>query len=60
MTEYERGKWNMFSLLSSAWYGKGLYFLQYPKEDVVYDRYSGKYMTMDEAIKDFVEKICGD
>lgn len=57
MTEHERGEWDMFVLLSSAWYGKQAYFIQYPKKDTVYSRISGKYMTVQEAIKEFVDRL---
>lgn len=57
MTEYERGEWDMFVLLSNAWYGKQAYFIQYPKMDYVYSRISGKYMTFQEAMKEFVDKL---
>lgn len=57
MTEYERGQWNMFTLLSNVWYGKQAYFIQYPNMDTVYSRISGKYMTFQEAIKEFADKL---
>ena len=60
MTEYERGEWNIFSLISSEWYGKGLYFLQCPYEDAVYIRDTGRYVTRDEAIEDFLGRISGE
>ena len=52
-----RGEWDMFDLISSAYYGKGMYF----KEDneMVYSRYSHKHMTFDGAIAEFVSLIDG-
>lgn len=51
------GEWEMFDLISSAYYGKRMYF----KEDdgIVYSRYSCKYMSVDEAIREFVSLIDG-
>lgn len=49
------GEWDMFDLISSAYYGKGMYFKQ--DNDIVYSRYSCKHMTVDEAIREFVSLI---
>ena len=49
------GEWDMFDLISSAYYGKGMYFKQ--DNGTVYSRHSGKYMTVDEAIKEFISLI---
>ena len=51
----KEGEWEMFDLISSAYYGKGMYF----KEDngIVYSRYSHKHMSVDEAIREFVSLI---
>lgn len=45
----------MFDLISSAYYGKGMYFKQ--DDGIVYSRYSCKYMSVDEAIREFVSLI---
>lgn len=65
MTDYERGQWDMFNLLSSAWYGKQCYFNQESEnapfpDGVVYSRLSAKYMTMDKAVIEFANKIGDD
>ena len=52
---YEQGRWDMFILLSSVWWGKQCYFLQDNNE--VYSRKSGKYMSRDEAYHEFAEEI---
>lgn len=53
----KEGEWDMFDLISSAYYGKGMYF----KEDdgKVYSRYSHEYMSVDEAIREFISLIDG-
>jgi len=51
----KKGEWEMFDLISSAYYGKGMYFKQ--NNGMVYSRYSGKYMSFDEAIREFVSLI---
>lgn len=53
--ERKKGEWDMFDLISSAWYGKAMYFKQ--DNDMVYSRHSGKYMTVDEAIREFISLI---
>ena len=55
MTAYERGKWDMFELITSAEYGKQCYFLQY--DGSVYSRRSCQCMTADEAYKEFLDSI---
>lgn len=52
------GKWDMFDLITSAYYGK----MMYSKQDngIVYSRYSCKYMSMDEAIMEFLALIGED
>ena len=51
------GEWEMFDLISSAYYGKGMYFKQ--DNGIVYSRYSNNYMSVDEAIREFVSLIDG-
>lgn len=52
--ERKKGEWDMFDLISSAYYGKGMYFKD---NEIVYSRHSNKYMTVDEAIKEFISLI---
>lgn len=49
------GEWEMLDLISSAYYGKEMYF----KEDnlTVYSRYSHHYMSVDDAIREFISLI---
>lgn len=55
------GEWDMFDLITSAYYGKTMYS-KYSKLDngIVYSRYSCKYMSMDEAIREFLAVIGED
>ena len=55
MSEYERGEWEMFCLITSAWHGKQYYFMQ--DDGTVYSRDSGKYMTAQDAYNEFLGKI---
>lgn len=53
------GEWDMFELITSTWYGKQYYFLQDDNE-IVYSRSSGKYMSVDKAIEEFLSAIGDD
>lgn len=55
MSDYERGMWDMFLLVSSSWYGKQYYFLQ--KDGIVYSRESGSYMTVQAAYDEFLKSV---
>lgn len=50
----------MFLLITSAEYGKQCYFHQ-EHPDIVYSRRSHKYMTREDAYKEYLESIgdCG-
>ena len=52
---YRQGEWDMFELITSAWYGKQYYF----KEDngMAYSRKSNKTMTVHDAILEFIREI---
>lgn len=50
-----RDAWELFCLITSAYYGKMMYAQQ--DHGLVYSRYSGKYMTMDDAVREFVRMI---
>ena len=55
LPNYERGEWEMFKCISSAWHGKEYYFLN---EDLtVYSRASHKNMTRQEAYNEFIKEI---
>ena len=49
---YAKGEWDMFDLISSAFYGKRCYFLE--KDGRVYSRESHEYMTMESAVEEFI------
>ena len=53
----EQGEWDMFCLIliTSTWYGKACYFKQ--DGGIVYSRFSGKYMTVNDAINEFLKEI---
>lgn len=56
VNEYrKRGEWDMFELITTAWYGKQCYF----KEDneMAYSRKSHKTMTVHDAILEFIREI---
>lgn len=55
MTDYERGEWDMFQLFTSMEYGKQRFFLE--ENGRVYDRQSGKYMTVEQAYKKYFDEI---
>lgn len=49
------GKWEVFDDLSSAYYGKQMYFTQ--PDGTIYSRLSHGYMTFEEALSEFREAI---
>lgn len=56
--EYDDGEYDMFEQISTAYHGKQYYFLQ--DNEMVYSRASGKYMTLREAVDEFVKEMCGE
>lgn len=53
----------MFLLISSTWWGKQYYFRQEvkgSKENIVYSRDSGQYMTVDAAYSEFLKRMGDD
>ena len=54
----KQGEWDMFELITSAWYGKQYYFREH--DNIVYSRKSGKNMTVNEAISEFIREISDD
>lgn len=54
-SQYEKGEWDMFLLITSAWNGKQYYFRQ--DDGSVYSRESGKYLTKEEAYDEFLSQI---
>lgn len=57
VSQQKIGEWNMFVLLSSAWYGKQCYFEQDNYLGTVYSKLSGETMSREEAIKQFMRWI---
>lgn len=54
----EDEKWNVFDLLSSAWFGKRCYFKQ--DDGTVYSRASGEYLSFDQALDEFAGELTFD
>ena len=52
------GEWDMFELITNAYYGKQYYFRE-EGDDIVYSRASGKHMPVNDAINEFI-KVIGD
>lgn len=55
MDKYKEGEWDMFSLITSVWFGKEYYFLE--KSDVVYSRLTHMYKSREGAIQEFLDYI---
>lgn len=51
----KQGEWDMFELITSVYFGKQYYFQQ--EDEIVYSRQSGKYMTREKAIQEFLDII---
>lgn len=54
-SQYEKGEWEMFELITSAWNGKQYYFLQ--PDGTVYSRESGGTMSKEDAYDEFLHSI---
>lgn len=55
--EYKEGQWDMFELITNAYFGKQYYF---PQDDgTIYSKYSGTYITKEEAVKQFLDELNG-
>ena len=48
-------EWDLFDLISSAWFGKRCYFRQ--DDGNVYSRSSGEYMSFDQAIDELAHEL---
>lgn len=48
-------KWGLFEMISSAWYGKQCYFEQ--NDGTVYSRLTGRYLTFEDAVKEFMGEL---
>lgn len=51
----KQGEWDMFELITSAWYGKQYYFKE--ENGMAYSRKSHKTMTVHDAILEFIREI---
>lgn len=58
ISEYQRGKWDMFELITSSWGGKQIYFLG--DNNIVYSRTSHQYMTIEQAYSEFLGHVGDD
>lgn len=56
--QLEAREWDLFDLLSSAWFGKRCYFQQ--DNGTIYSRASGEYMTLDQAIDEFAGELTNE
>lgn len=52
----KQGEWDMFELISSAYFGKQYYF-QEEEDGIVYSRHSNKHLTREKAIQEFLDII---
>lgn len=57
-SQYEKGEWDMFELISSIWYGKQCYFLQ--DDGKVYSRQTGEVKNKREAYDEFLNYLMND
>lgn len=55
MDDYDRGRWDVLRTLSSADYGKQVYFLE--PSGVVYSRISGQYMSLNAALCEYIDRL---
>lgn len=53
--QLETREWELFDLMSSAWYGKGCYFKQ--DDGTVYSRVSYQYLSFNQAIDEFASAL---
>lgn len=53
--QLETREWELFDLMSSAWYGKGCYFKQ--DDGTVYSRVSCQYLSFNQAIDEFASAL---
>lgn len=53
MSDYERGRFDMLVTISNVEYGKQCYFLE--NNGIVYSRRSCQYLTLEEAVEEFLD-----
>ena len=57
-TAYKNGEYDTLDLLAGAWHGKQYYFKQ--RNGMIYSRETCQYMTLDDAIAEFANKLGDD
>lgn len=57
MTDYEKGEWDMFELLSGVYFMKQYYFLEDEERKTAYSRLSHKYMTTEDSYTEFINML---
>ena len=60
MTDYEKGQWDMFALITSAEYGKErftLHTIKGFKKQVAHDREDDEYMSIEAAYDKFFDEV---
>ena len=56
---HKSGRWTMFDLISSVYYGKNCYFIQ--DDGTVYSRISSSYLAnMGRAVSEFLDYMEGE
>ena len=55
MNEYDKGRYEALRFLSCAWYGKDCYFDE--PNGIIYSRLSHQYMTLDDALMEFMREL---
>ena len=55
MSEYDRGRYEALRCLAGAWYGKDCYFDE--PNGIIYSRLSHQYMTLDDALMEFMREL---
>ena len=58
MDDYDRGRWDVLRTLSSADYGKQVYFLE--PSGTVYLRISHQYMSLNAALREYIDRLSWD
>jgi hypothetical protein len=57
-TAYKNGEYDTLDLLAGAWHGKQYYFKQ--RNGMIYSRETCQYMTLDDAIAEFANRLGDD
>lgn len=57
MTDFEKGRFDIFELITSAYHGKQYYFLEDEENSLVYSRESHRVMPMESAVIEFLKHM---